>query len=252
MNFNNNQNNIHYGNHNYNSDKYIYQSGTGELTFKNYITKMFAIVALGIFTSALIAFLININFINIINTFGNSFLYVMYGCGIFQIVVVLYLSYKLSKGVKFGFALGMFVFYSALTGITLSAITFVYKPSEILHAFLVTGLFFTALCIIGHITNYKLLKFGNMIAFALLFFLIVQIISLFFFPSIARSMLMDFIAIAIFAFYSVYDFQRVKYMFENSRSKRDLNTAMISGALSLYLDFINLFIRILSLLSREK
>lgn len=252
MNFNNNNNQNNYNQY-YQAQQAqnIYQNNIVGADFKNYMTKMFAIVGVGILVSTLIAYLVASNIYSIVATFGKSAIYLMYGVMIAQIVTVLYLSYKLAKGVSYQFAFAMFIFYTALTGITLSSVAMLYTGSEIFHAFAVSGLFFIALCIIGHITDYKLLTFGRTIGFALIFFLIVQVISMIFFPNVLTSPIFDFIAIGIFAFYTVYDFQRVKYAFTLAQTTEDKNKVMLSGALSLYIDFLNLFIRILSLLSRR-
>lgn len=251
--FNNNENNQNNFNVNANNYSQYYTSQTNILTtdFRNYMTKMFAIVGLGVLVSTLIAYYVSSNFLTIFFKFGRNTMYIMYGVMIAQIFSVIYLSYKLARGISFGFALAMFIFYTALTGITLSSVALLYTGKEIFHAFAVSGLFFIALCIIGHITNYKMLTFGKTLGFALIFFLIVQVVSMLFFPSALNSPIFDLIAIAIFAFYTVYDFQRVKYLFTLANTTEEKNRIMISGALNLYIDFLNLFIRILSLLSRK-
>lgn len=257
INNDNNNNGNNQSNYNYNQNQQlyraeqIYQENIVSQGFTQFMTKVFAIVALGIFVSFGVSFVIYENIFKILIFLGNGFRFAFYGIFIVQIIVVLVLSHKIKKGIALSTGLALFIFYSVLTGITFSVIGIAFSPSEIMHALLVCALFFTALCIVGHITDYKLLTYGRMIGFALIFFLIVQVISMLFFPGFLSSPIFDLIGIGIFSFYTVYDFQSIKYSYSVSTSESQKQGVMIGGALQLYLDFVNLFIYLLRLLSRK-
>lgn len=215
-------------------------------TFKSFMTAVFSCVSL----SLLITFITGGLVFAYIDVIPNFRLLMMVSA-IAQVGIVFFLSYKLRKGIKFFTGLIFFFIHSIFTGITLSVIAFVYNPEMIFHALAITTLFFVALCIVGHLTNYKMLSYGRMLFFALIFFVGIRLVSYFLFPTLVSNPLMDLIGIIIFGFYTVYDYQAIKYAYNNITDKKDRNILIIGSAITLYLNFINLFIYILRLFSRE-
>lgn len=227
----------------------VYEEGYVAEGFTNFMTKMFALMFVGLAITTVVAYFSLPYIISLL--FSSGSIAIFYVIWALQIATVFFLGYKLRKGVSFSLGTGLFFVYSFLTGLTFSSILIAYKVDVILHALAITALFFAALCIIGHITNYKLLTYGRMLFFALVFFVIVQFVSFIFFPEFISNPLFDMIGILIFAFYTVYDFQAMKYAYTLTSSSTERNSLLIGSALTFYLNFINLFIYILRLLSKK-
>lgn len=233
----------------YQNPQTIYEDGYVAEGFTNFMTKVFLLMFVGLTVTAVIAYLALPYIVSIlISTRSMLPIYLVLGL---QIAVVVFLGYKLKKGLNLISGSVLFLFYSFLTGITFSSILIAYKLNVIIHALAITALFFIALCIIGHITNYKILTYGKMLFFALTFFVVIQFISIVFFPNFVSNPLFDMIGILIFAFYTVYDFQAMKYAYTLTSSTTERNSLLIGSALTFYLNFINLFIYILRLLSKK-
>lgn len=233
----------------YQNPQTIYEDGYVAEGFTNFMTKVFLLMFVGLTVTAVIAYLALPYIVSIlISTRSMLPIYLVLGL---QIAVVVFLGYKLKKGLNLISGSVLFLFYSFLTGITFSSILIAYKLNVIIHALAITALFFIALCIIGHITNYKILTYGKMLFFALVFFVVIQFISIVFFPNFVSNPLFDMIGILIFAFYTVYDFQAMKYAYTLTSSTTERNSLLIGSALTFYLNFINLFIYILRLLSKK-
>lgn len=210
-----------------------------------HMTKIFGLMVGGLIISTIIAVIVQMNLLALFMSGMGTVLVV--GSIILQLVLVLVIGATIRKGTHAGTATALFLLYSAVTGVTLAVITFGFSFGSIIHAFAVCSLFFAALCIVGHLTDYKMLKYGRMLIFALLFFVVIQLISAIFFPFNGMTMLFDLVGIILFAFYTVYDFQAIKYQYSVAQSQGEVKTLVVTGALSLYLDFINLFIRLLSI-----
>lgn len=141
--------------------------------------------------------------------------------------------------------------YAALNGVTLSTIFLVYNIGLIGKSFLMTSLLFGALAYYGHTTEKDLSKFGTILTVALLVGIIASIINLFLRSSMFEFVL-DWIMLLIFSGLTMYDMNRMKAM--SSMVETDSATTdkiYVYCAMQLYLDFINIFLRILKLLGRS-
>jgi len=140
----------------------------------------------------------------------------------------------------------MFAAYSALTGVTLSSIFFVYSMASIFQAFVVTGGMFGAMSIYGMVTKRDLTGMGSFMFMGLIGIVLASLVNMFF-----KSPAVSFI---IFTGLTAYDTQKLKYMGE--AMPLDDATAVrrgtILGALTLYLDFLNLFLMMLRLFGSSR
>jgi FtsH-binding integral membrane protein len=139
--------------------------------------------------------------------------------------------------------------YAALSGITFSVIFIAFTKESIYQAFFITAFAFTGLSVFGFITKRDLGPLGSFCMTGL-FGLIGFILITFLFPSIltnAVSMTIDVLAILIFSGLTAYDTQKIKNFNVANGTEDVVKKAAISGALMLYLDFINLFLSILRL-----
>ena len=148
----------------------------------------------------------------------------------------------------------IFLVYSVLTGITLSAIGAIYDPYAIIAAFTGTVVLFTVLAIYGYVTKEDLSKYRSILIVGLISLLIMGVINIFL-QSDGLMWITSMLGVAVFIVFTAYDVNRIKnnviaYALEEDASI--LDKIEIHGALWLYLDFRNLFIYILRILGRRK
>ena len=136
-----------------------------------------------------------------------------------------------------------------LHGVTFSVIFAVFDLTTIAYALFATAAFFGILAYMGYRTQEDLTKFGNILFAALIVALILTLINIFIGNS-ALDILLDWVILGVFAGLTVYDMNRIRYMSENYGV--DQEKVAIYGAMQLYLDFINMFIRILEIFGRRR
>lgn len=180
--------------------------------------------------------------------FGNQI--VFWGLLIAELVLVISLSAAINK-LSFSAAALMFVVYSALNGATLSSIFLLYELSSIAEIFFVTAGAFAALTFIGTVTRKDLSGLGTFLIIALVGLIIASIVGMII--GQPDSIWISSLGVLIFAGLTVYDAQRIRQMMLTQESVNDSNMKLaLLGALSLYLDFINLLLKLLSLFGKKK
>ena len=144
----------------------------------------------------------------------------------------------------------MFYAYAMINGITLAPIFLVYTMSSIALTFFVTAGVFLAMSIYGYTTKSDLTKFGSFMVMALIGLIVCTIINIFWANSV-MDWIISFAGVIIFIGLTAWDTQKIKQMAQETDEANAGKLATI-GALSLYLDFINLFLYLLRFLgSRE-
>ena len=145
------------------------------------------------------------------------------------------------------FLLGVFLIYSTLTGISLSTIFSVYTTASIASTFFISALTFGVMALTGYTTKTDLTKLGSLLYMGLIGIVIASIVN-FFIGSSFMHYIISIIGVLVFTGLTAYDVQKIKnignQVQEGSESAQKL---MIMGALTLYLDFINLFLMMLRL-----
>ena len=175
---------------------------------------------------------------------------VMWGLIIVEFLLVIVLSLAINK-LSFGAAAVMFILYSALNGATLSSIFLVYELSSIAEVFFVTAGSFAVLALIGTVTKKDLSALGTFLYFALFGLIFASVLGLIF--GRPDTIWMSAIGVIIFAGLTVYDAQKIKLAMQSQESVNESSMKMaLMGALELYLDFINLLLRLLSLFGKKK
>ena len=148
----------------------------------------------------------------------------------------------------------IFLVYSVLTGITLSAIGAIYDPYVVIAAFTGTVVLFPVLAIYGYVTKEDLSKYRSILIVGGISLVIIGIINIFL-QSDGLMWISSMLGVAVFIVFIAYDVNRIKnnviaYALEEDTSI--LDKIEIHGALALYLDFVNLFLYILRILGRRK
>ena len=163
---------------------------------------------------------------------------------------VLLMSFRFQKLSALSLTL-LFVVYSVLVGLSLSFIFLVYTMGSIATTFVVTSLTFGVMAIAGYTTKTDLTKFGSILMMGLVGTIIATVVN-FFLKSDSMQYIISFIGVLVFTGLTAYDVQKLKKigagMTDGAESTRKYT---IMGALSLYLDFINLFLFLLRFLGRR-
>lgn len=146
----------------------------------------------------------------------------------------------------------LFILYSVVSGLTLSSIFLVYRLDSIGTVFLSSALMFGLMALYGYITKTNLSSFGKILIFALLAVIIMSLINMFI-GNGTFGIVISIISIVVFLGLTAYDMQALKSMYNYYSSDEDeLNKVAIYGALDLYLDFINIFLRLLQLFGKSR
>jgi FtsH-binding integral membrane protein len=173
------------------------------------------------------------------------------GITIAQFVAVIALSAFVEK-LSVGAARGWFIAYSVLTGLTVSVNLYVFELGSLVFVFLITALFFGALGLYGHRTQSDLSGLRPYLISGLVVLIVYGIISIFV-PMGVADVVMTLGGVLLFLAFTAYDVQRSRYFYEMYRyNSAMLEKAAIYSALQLYLDFINLFLRLLRYLGKRR
>jgi uncharacterized protein len=216
---------------------------------QRYMVKVYGWMCLALFITGLMAMYTasSETLINII--FGNRI--VFYALIIAELVAVATLA-GLVHRMSASTAILMFVGYSLLNGLTLSVIFLVFTTESIASTFFITGGTFGVMSLYGYTTKSDLSKWGNLLFMGLIGIIIASIAN-FFMKSIMLYWITTYIGVLIFVGLTAYDTQKIKNnnIIGNEGTEEDSKEA-IMGALTLYLDFINLFLFLLRIFGRRK
>ncbi len=216
-----------------------------------FLAKVFNWMAAGLGLTAVSAFLVANSTAAQQLIFGNMM--VFYGLIIGELGLVIYLSARLAK-ISAGQATAMFLTYSALNGATLSAVLLIYTATSVASAFVVASGMFAAMAIYGTVTKKDLASLGSFMFMGLIGIVIAGVVNLFL-RSPAVSWVISAIGVVVFTGLTAYDVQKIsRYGSSGIMNGGDaaIRKGAIMGALSLYLDFINLFLSLLRLMGNRR
>ena len=181
--------------------------------------------------------------------FGNPFMPIV--LMIAQIGLVFWLASRVMQ-MSVSQATGVFMLYAGLTGVTFSFIFVVYTSASITSTFLVTAGTFGAMSLYGYTTKKDLTSWGSFLFMGLIGIIIASVVNMFM-QSTMMHMIITYAGVLIFVGLTAYDTQKIKEMniLGNEGTDEDTKEA-IRGALTLYLDFINLFLMLLRLMGDRR
>jgi hypothetical protein len=144
----------------------------------------------------------------------------------------------------------LFIAYSALNGVTFSLILLAYTGASVATTFLVSAGMFGSLAVYGHVTRRNLTAMGRFMFMGLIGLILASIVGIFW-HSDALQFALGVVGVLVFAGLTAYDTQRLQTM---ALQLQDAQTGSyaIAGALSLYLDFVNMFLSLLRLFGRKR
>lgn len=177
---------------------------------------------------------------------GNRFMLIVLIVAEFGLVIAISAGLKRFSPAA---AASMFLVYSLLNGLTLSAVFFVYTGASILEAFVVAGGMFGAMSVYGLVTKRDLTSWGSFFFMGLIGIVICSVVN-FFLHSSAMSFVISLVGVFVFVGLTAWDTQKLK-SFATVGGPMQESLAIV-GALALYLDFINLFLFVLRLLGDRR
>ena len=180
----------------------------------------------------------------------------IYGTGLQWVVMlaplgfIFFLGARLQK-MSLSAAQMTFWAFAAVMGMSMSYIFIVYTGVSIVRVFLITCSTFAAMSIYGYTTKRDLTKFGSFLIMGLIGIIIASLVNLFL-KSPAMYFVISILGVLIFVGLTAYDTQKIKNMYVASDTGELMGKKAVMGALTLYLDFINLFIMLLRLFGQRR
>lgn len=222
-----------------------------QVVVNSFIQSVYNWMAIGLALTGGVAFYVASSPTLIRFIFGNQL--VFWGLIIGELALVFYLSARVHLMEAFT-ATAVFVGYAVLNGLTLSSIFLVYTKSSIASTFFVCAATFVGCSIYGWTTKKDLTSFGSFLFMGLIGIIIASLVNLFI-RSSAMSMIISYIGVFVFVGLTAYDTQKLKMMAISQPDGLDgavVRKGAIMGALSLYLDFINLFLMLLRIFGSSR
>lgn len=213
-----------------------------------FITKVYGWMAIGLALTGAVSYLVASSPAILQIIYGNKL--VFWGLVIGELLMVGYLAAAVTR-MSAATATLVYMLYAVVNGLTLSGIFLIYTSTSIVGTFLITAGTFAAMSAYGYFTKQDLTKAGNLLFMALIGLVIASVVNIFFRNPI-MYWIITYAGILIFVGLTAYDTQKIKEMniIGNEGTEEDHKEA-IMGALTLYLDFINLFLYLLRLFGRS-
>ncbi|MBQ9335139.1 MAG: Bax inhibitor-1/YccA family protein [Alphaproteobacteria bacterium] len=164
--------------------------------------------------------------------------------------IVIYLTARINK-ISTENAHLLFWVYSALIGMTMAPIFIIYTGTSIANTFFTTAIFFGGMSLYGYVTKRDLTALGSFMFVGLISVVIATVINLFI-QSSALQMGLSALTIVIFCGLTAYDVQKIRTIYATHANAENVEKYTILASLSLYLDFINMFIALLRFLGDRK
>ncbi len=164
--------------------------------------------------------------------------------------IVFYMSFGINK-MSAAKAQTTFWIFAALMGLSLSSILLVYTGMSITRVFFICSATFGAMSIYGYTTKRDLTKLGSFLMMGLIGIIIASIVNIFM-KSSMMYFVISILGVLIFVGLTAYDTQKIKNMYSASDTGELIGKKAVMGALTLYLDFINLFIMLLRLFGQRR
>lgn len=209
---------------------------------KNY-SKIFMWMCIGLLVTFATGFFVATNENMLTSIFSSGMYFILV---IAELATVIFLTARLHKMSETTAKIS-FILYSFLTGLTFSSIFVVYELTSIIYVFLVSALLFGIFAVIGATTNIDLSKISTILLMLLFGIIICTLINMFV-GSETFDLALCIVGLIVFMIYVAYDMQKIKEL----ETIYDGDKLAIIGALELYLDFINIFLRLLELFGKNK
>lgn len=227
-------------------------NGNFAFTSKTYINRIFSWMSLGLTLTSLISYLFYSEptlLSLLVNETGIT--------GLGYVTMFLPLGFVLLMSLGFNRLsypnmVILFLIYAALMGASLSFIFLVYTNESISSTFFIAAIMYAVMGLIGYTTKSDLTNLGSFLLMVLVGIIIASLVNIFM-KSDSISYIISFISVVVFCGLTAWDIQKLKNLAEETVSDMEIKSKLgILGALTLYLDFINLFLSLLRILGKKK
>jgi FtsH-binding integral membrane protein len=165
---------------------------------------------------------------------------------------ILAISFGLQK-ISYPVLVVLFIAFAAVMGISLSWILLAYTAGSVLGVFITTSVVFGTMAIAGYTTHQDLTGFGSLLIMALWGIIIASLVNAFLLHSTGLDYIISYVGVAVFVGLTAYDVQKLKRLGASEDIDGTLKSKLgLVGALTLYLDFVNLFLMLLRLFGRRR
>jgi len=170
---------------------------------------------------------------------------------ILQFGLVMYFMYSW-KSLSYVTLATLFIVYSGLMGITLSPVAYIYTGESIFQVFLIAAAMFGVMAVYGAVTKTDLSSMGNILLMGLIGLIIANFINMFW-QNAQFDIITSCIGVGLFAMLTAYDVQKIRSLGSQALgSQEDMDKIALLGALTLYLDIVNLFLYLLRLFGKKR
>jgi FtsH-binding integral membrane protein len=222
--------------------------GTSAGVVARFMNNVYAWMAAGLALTAVVAWWVASQGAYFRTIFNPGTLIVLF---LAEIGLVMAISYAVNR-ISAGVATALFLLYAAINGLTFSVIFMVYRLGDIGVAFAITAGMFGGMSLIGYVTKMDLSSFRGFFIMGLIGLIIASVVNIFMHSS-ALYWLITYAGVALFLGLTAYDTQKLKEIaYATEGNPAMANRLAISGALALYLDFINLFLMILRIMGNRR
>jgi uncharacterized protein len=221
-----------------------------QIRVNEFIRSVYNWMAIGLGLTGVVAFYVSNSETLLKLIFGNQLIF--FGLIIGELILVFTISARVHK-MQASTATSLFVLYAALNGATISAIFLIYTKSSITSTFFICAATFIVSSIYGMVTKRDLTSMGQFMFMGLIGIVIASVVNLFV-RSSGMSLIVSYIGVVVFVGLTAYDTQKLRTMALSQPDNLDSGTVRkgaILGALTLYLDFINLFLMLLRILGNR-
>ena len=208
------------------------------------LSKTFLWMFVGLFVTFLTGYIVSMNENMLLSVFNGPIFWIII---ILEFALVIFFSARVHK-MKPITAKICFLLYSFVSGLTFSSVFVAFEISSVMYVFLIAAVVFAIFGAIGYFLNVDLNKIGTYLLMGLLAIIICSIVNIFVGNS-TFDLIISIIALLIFFGFTAYDIQKVKIL---SNAGIDGDVVAINGAFELYLDFINIFLHLLSIIGNSK
>jgi len=164
--------------------------------------------------------------------------------------LVFFISFRIHR-LEASTALGLFMLYAGLLGVALSSIFLTYTGASITRVFFISAATFGAMSLWGYTTQRDLTSMGSFLMMGLFGLILASLVNMFW-PNGTLSLMISVVGVLIFVGLTAYDTQKIKEYYDVNDDGTVSGRKAVMGALSLYLDFINLFLMLLQLLGDRR
>ncbi len=225
-------------------------TGVLENVVADFFRRVYLWMTLGLATTGVIAFFVSTSPALVLAIFGSPLRWVVFLAPLGVVLLMSFLEEKLSPAL----ATGLFFLYAALNGVSLASIFLLYTGASIAVVFFIAGGMFASMSVFGFVTKRDLSAMGRFFFMGVIGLIIASVVNLFL-GSPALTWAISVVGVVIFAGLTAWDTQKLKEMVSSgivvsgTEAARKLS---IYGALTLYLDFINMFLFLLRLFGNRR